>query len=56
MLALIAERASGQRFSAFAEASIFKALGMSDTHFHEDLTRIVKHPQRYNSLSCRSPS
>jgi CubicO group peptidase (beta-lactamase class C family) len=43
MLALVAERASGQRFSAFAEASIFKALGMSDTHFHEDLTRIVKH-------------
>jgi CubicO group peptidase (beta-lactamase class C family) len=43
MLALIAERASGQRFSAFAEASIFKPLGMSDTHFHEDMTRIVKH-------------
>jgi CubicO group peptidase (beta-lactamase class C family) len=43
MLALIAERASGQRFSALAEASIFKPLGMSDTHFHEDLTRIVKH-------------
>jgi CubicO group peptidase (beta-lactamase class C family) len=43
MLALIAERASGQRFSAFAEASIFKPLGMNETHFHEDLTRIVKH-------------
>jgi len=43
MLALIVERVSGQRFGAFAEASIFKPLGMTDTHFHEDLTRIVKH-------------
>jgi CubicO group peptidase (beta-lactamase class C family) len=42
MLALIAERVSGQRFGAFAEASIFKPLGMTETHFHDDLTRIVK--------------
>jgi Beta-lactamase len=43
MLALIVERASGSRFSDFADANIFKPLGMTETHFHEDLTRIVKH-------------
>jgi CubicO group peptidase (beta-lactamase class C family) len=43
MLALIVERASGSRFSDFAEANIFKPLGMTETHFHEDLTRIVMH-------------
>lgn len=43
MLALIVERVSGARFSAFAEANIFKPLGMTETHFHEDMTRIVKH-------------
>jgi len=43
MLALIAERVSGQSFGAFTEANIFKPLGMTETHFHDDLTRIIKH-------------
>jgi CubicO group peptidase (beta-lactamase class C family) len=43
LLALIAERASGMRLSAFAEAHIFKPLGMTETHFHDDQSRLVKH-------------
>lgn len=42
LLALIVERVSGTKFSRFAEENIFKPLGMNDSHFHEDLTRIVK--------------
>jgi CubicO group peptidase (beta-lactamase class C family) len=41
LLARIVERVSGQAFPAFAEANIFKPLGMSHTHFHDDATRIV---------------
>jgi CubicO group peptidase (beta-lactamase class C family) len=61
MLALIAERVSGQRFSALAEESIFKPLGMTDTHFHEDMTRIVKHradgyaPRRGGGFRLNTP-
>jgi CubicO group peptidase (beta-lactamase class C family) len=32
---------SGQPFAAFADTNIFKPLGMTHTHFHDDVTRIV---------------
>ena len=42
LLAVIAERVSGQSFRDYTEANIFKPLGMSNTHFHDDHERIVK--------------
>jgi CubicO group peptidase (beta-lactamase class C family) len=42
LLAVIVERASGMSLGRFAEQEIFKPLGMIDTHFHEDETRLVK--------------
>jgi CubicO group peptidase (beta-lactamase class C family) len=42
LLATIVERATGQKFAAFAEANIFKPLGMSVTHYHVDATRLVR--------------
>jgi CubicO group peptidase (beta-lactamase class C family) len=42
LLAVIVERVSGQTFPAFAEANIFKPLGMTHTHFHDDAARIVR--------------
>ena len=42
LLALIVKRASGQSLREYAEANIFKPLGMSSTHFHDDNTMIVK--------------
>jgi len=42
LLAVIVERVSGMKLSAFAEENIFKPLGMTNTHFHDDLSRIVK--------------
>jgi CubicO group peptidase (beta-lactamase class C family) len=36
LLANIVKRASGQSLRAFADANIFKPLGMSSTHFHDD--------------------
>jgi CubicO group peptidase (beta-lactamase class C family) len=42
MLAVIVERASGMRLSEYAVANIFKPLGLVETHFHDDLSRIVK--------------
>jgi CubicO group peptidase (beta-lactamase class C family) len=49
LLAAIAERVSGQPFPAFAEANIFKPLGMTHTHFHDDAARIV--PDRATGYS-----
>jgi CubicO group peptidase (beta-lactamase class C family) len=43
LLAIIVKRVSGQSLRAFADARIFKPLGMRDTHFHDDHTEIVKH-------------
>jgi CubicO group peptidase (beta-lactamase class C family) len=43
LLATIVERAAGQRFAAFADANIFKPLGMSATHYHVDASRLVPH-------------
>ena len=49
LLAAIVERVSGQTLAVFAEANIFKPLGMMHTHFHDDATRIV--PNRATGYS-----
>jgi CubicO group peptidase (beta-lactamase class C family) len=41
LLASIVKRVSGQSLRAFADANIFKPLGMTHTHFHDDPTMIV---------------
>ena len=41
LLATIVERATGQPFAAFADANIFKPLGMGATHYHVDASRLV---------------
>ena len=47
------ERVSGQPLSAFAESNIFKPLGMTHTHFHDDVARTV--PNRATGYS-RAPN
>jgi len=42
LLATVVERATGTPFAAFAEARIFKPLGMDVTHYHVDSGRLVK--------------
>ncbi|HZX09867.1 MAG TPA: serine hydrolase domain-containing protein [Acidobacteriota bacterium] len=42
LLGIILKRVSGQTLNQFAQEHIFKPLGMKNTHFHSDLTRIVK--------------
>jgi CubicO group peptidase (beta-lactamase class C family) len=42
LLATIVERATGQPFAAFADANIFKPLGMTVTHYHVDASRLVR--------------
>lgn len=41
LLATIVKRVSGQSLRTFADANIFKPLGMTHTHFHDDPTMIV---------------
>jgi CubicO group peptidase (beta-lactamase class C family) len=41
LMAVIVERASGRPFRAFTEERIFRPLGMTSTHFHDDHTMIV---------------
>ena len=41
MLALAVERATGTPFAEYADANIFRPLGMTVTHFHTDLSRLV---------------
>jgi CubicO group peptidase (beta-lactamase class C family) len=41
MLALAVERATGTPFAEYADASIFTPLGMTVSHFHTDLARVV---------------
>src|SRR5688572_27627274 len=51
LLAVIVERVSGQSFREYTEANIFKPLGMTNTHFHDDHERIVKNrAYSYTSL------
>jgi CubicO group peptidase (beta-lactamase class C family) len=42
LLSLIVERASGTPLAAFAKTRIFQPLGMRDTQFYDDVTRLVK--------------
>ncbi len=42
LMALLVERASGRSLRDFAEANIFKPLGMNDTLFRDDHTLVVK--------------
>ena len=42
LLSLIVERASGKSLNDFAQEKIFRPLGMTNTHFHDDHTLIVK--------------
>jgi CubicO group peptidase (beta-lactamase class C family) len=42
LLSLVVERASGTPLAAFAKTRIFQPLGMGDTQFYDDVTRIVK--------------
>ena len=53
LLAGIVERVSGQPLPAFAESNIFKPLGMTRTHLHDDVGRIV--PNRATGYS-RAPN
>jgi CubicO group peptidase (beta-lactamase class C family) len=41
LLAIIAERASGEPFAEFSRRRIFEPLGMRDTQWRDDFTRIV---------------
>lgn len=42
LLAVTVERVSGKSFREYTEANIFKPLGMTSTHFHDDHEMIVK--------------
>ena len=41
LLGSLVKRVSGQSLGAFADANIFKPLGMTHTHFHDDPGIIV---------------
>ena len=43
MLSLIVERATGTPLAQFAKSRIFGPLGMRDTQFYDDVTRLVRH-------------
>lgn len=42
LLSQIVERASGRSLRRYADEKIFKPLGMTSTHFHDDPTELVK--------------
>lgn len=42
LLAVIVKRVSGRSLRQFADERIFQPLGMTDTHFHDDHTEIVR--------------
>lgn len=42
LLGVIVSRVSGKSLDAFAQEHIFGPLGMKNTHFHDDYTKIVK--------------
>src|SRR5688500_1558956 len=42
LAAVVVRRVSGKSLREFADERIFKPLGMSDTHFHDDYTMVVK--------------
>jgi CubicO group peptidase (beta-lactamase class C family) len=51
LLAIVVERASGMRFSEYVERVFFQPLGMHQSHFHDDLRRLV--PNRAFGYSLR---
>jgi len=51
LLTVIVKRVSGQSLRDFADARIFKPLGMSGTHFHDDYTLLV--PNRTSAYQPR---
>lgn len=51
LLGTIVKRVSGQSLRDFVDARIFKPLGMSNTHFHDDYTMIV--PGRTSAYARR---
>jgi len=53
LLAVIVKRVSGQSLRAFADANIFKPLGMLHTHFHDDPRMIV--PNRASGYYSGAP-
>jgi len=42
LLAEIVKRATGRTLREYAQEKIFRPLGMSDTHFHDDRTEVVR--------------
>ncbi|HEV8446640.1 MAG TPA: serine hydrolase domain-containing protein [Gemmatimonadaceae bacterium] len=54
LLAVIVKRVSGQSLRDFADARIFKPLGMTSTHFHDDYTMLV--PNRTSAYQPRGSS
>jgi CubicO group peptidase (beta-lactamase class C family) len=52
LLAVIVKRVSGQSLRAFADERIFKPLGMTHTHFHDDHTMVV--PNRTSAYQPRT--
>ena len=51
LLGVIVKRVSGQSLRAFADERIFKPLGMTNTHFHDDYTMLV--PNRTSAYERR---
>jgi CubicO group peptidase (beta-lactamase class C family) len=51
LLAVIVKRVSGQSLREFADSNIFRPLGMTHTHFHDDHTMIV--PNRTSAYQPR---
>ena len=51
LLAIIVKRVSGQSLRAFADSAIFKPLGMTNTHFHDDHSMLV--PNRTSAYEFR---
>jgi CubicO group peptidase (beta-lactamase class C family) len=54
LLGVIVRRVSGESLRAFADARIFKPLGMTSTHFHDDYTMLV--PNRTSAYEMRGGS
>ena len=54
LLGVIVKRVTGQSLRDFADQRIFKPLGMTSTHFHDDYTMIV--PGRTSAYEPRSGS
>jgi CubicO group peptidase (beta-lactamase class C family) len=52
LMAVIVDRVSGMSFADFSRRHIFEPLGMKDTHWRDDYTRIVK--GRSSAYSMRS--